>query len=482
MTQPAYPVSPSTAKLLIRGATVVDTRDGSLQFDQDVLIEGERIVSVGPSQQGEVLPTLHVVEAHGKYLIPGFADMHAHPLSQKNPAGSLELMLAHGITGFRQMSGSVQMLKQRDAGTLLPSDSPRLLAMPGPILTPLNARSAAAALVTMREQHALGADFIKAGLVTSEVFYETQTEARRLGIPILGHLPNGIDVVRASGEGMKSIEHLGPGVGILACCSAEHDAIQADAAARPQLKVPPLLIPLLGPVFERAVRKIVINPINLARQADVDLLERASGTFDQGAAATLAERFVRDGTWQVPTLIRSRTMLTCDDDALSGDPNLRYISSSTLKGWSKASKKFSKFPTASKETFRLVNATLLKLTKLLDDVGVRMLAGSDACGAAWEVPGIALHQEFDELARAGLSPLRILQMTTRDAADFLNAADDMGSVSAGKYSDLVLLDANPIESVDHLHGIVGVVRSGRYYAKERLDALKENVASARSVH
>ena len=59
-----------------------------------------------------MLPTLHVVEAHGKYLVPGFADMHAHPLSQKNPVGSLELMLAHGITGFRQMSGSVQMLNR----------------------------------------------------------------------------------------------------------------------------------------------------------------------------------------------------------------------------------------------------------------------------------------------------------------------------------------------------------------------------------
>ena len=88
--------------------------------------------------------------------------------------------------------------------------------MPGPILTPLNARSAAAALVTMREQHALVPISSRPGWSRARSCSEAQTEARNvLGIPILGHLPNGIDVVRASGEGMKSIEHLGPGVASL---------------------------------------------------------------------------------------------------------------------------------------------------------------------------------------------------------------------------------------------------------------------------
>jgi Amidohydrolase family len=109
-----------------------------------------------------------------------------------------------------------------------------------------------------------------------------------------------------------------------------------------------------------------------------------------------------------------------------------------------------------------------------------VLAGSDSGGAAWEVPGLALHQEFDELARAGLSPLRVLQMTTWNAAEFMNATDVMGSVAEGKHADLVLLDANPVESVDHLHRICGVVRGGRYIGPAELDALKEKVAATRS--
>jgi hypothetical protein len=171
----------------------------------------------------------------------------------------------------------------------------------------------------------------------------------------------------------------------------------------------------------------------------------------------------------------------CDDPAFRREPGLRYVAPSVLQGWSKAAKKFSGFPASARQTFRAVYGVLLNLTKVLDEAGVPMLAGSDSGGAAWDIPGLALHQEFDELARAGLSPLRVLQMTTWNAAEFMNATDVMGSVAAGKHADLVLLDANPVESVDHLHRICGVVRGGRYLGPADLDALKEKVAATRSV-
>ena len=481
MARSADPARTSAADLVIRGVAVVNPRDGSLQVNQDVRIAGERILSVMPCTGESPPPPVQVVEAAGQYLVPGFADMHAHPLGAGDPSGTFDLMLARGVTGFRQMSGSARMLKDRAAGTLMPAGAPRLLAMPGQVLTPLNAGSPASALARVREQHDLGADFIKAALVTSEVFYAAQAEARRLGIPILGHLPSGIDVARVSGDGMRSIEHLGPGTGLLACCSAEREAVDREVAALPAPTMPRFSFPIPEPVFDRIIRKIVINPVNRSQQPDVDVLAHVSATFAQDAAAALAEWLVRDGTWQVPTLIRSRTMYLCDDPAFRDDPDLRYVSRSTLRGWVKAADKFARFPAGSRETFRAFYAVLLSLTKVLDEAGVRMLAGSDSGGAAWELPGIALHQEFDELARAGLPPLRILQMTTSGAADFLDAADVMGSVAPGKYADLVLLDANPVESADHLHRISGVVRGGRYYPKAELDALEEGAAAGRSV-
>ncbi len=485
MAHPANGVSPPAVDLVIRDVTVVSTRDGSLQAHRDVAVSGDTIVSVGPAGPDGVPRDARVVDAGDKYLVPGFNDMHAHmfprPGGGGDSSGTFDLMLAHGITGFRQMSGSVRMLQQRAAGTLMPERAPRLLAMPGPVLTPFNAASARAAIGTIRQQHDLGADFIKAALMTSEVFYAAQAEARRLGISILGHLPNGIDVARASGEGMRSIEHLGPGATLLACCSTDSEAVTEKLAARPGFKLPPVRFSFLEPVLDRVLAKVVINPANMSRQADIDILGQVTASFDQGPVAGLAQRFVADGTWHVPTLIRTRTMYLCDDPEFPAEPGLRYMAPSTLRAWQKAASKFASFPASSRQTFRTVYATLAHLASLLNAAGVRMLAGSDSGGAAWEVPGIALHQEFDELAQAGLPPLRILQMTTWDAAEFLDATDVMGTVDVGKHADLVVLDANPVESADHLHRIAGVIRGGHYYSPADLDAIKDNVAASRSV-
>jgi imidazolonepropionase-like amidohydrolase len=246
-------------------------------------------------------------------------------------------------------------------------------------------------------------------------------------------------------------------------------------------KVPPFLIPVLRPAFSRIVARLIVSPVNRSRQADVDILQQVTEAFDQDAAAALAQRFVRDGTWRVPTLIRSRTGYLGDDPALRDEPGLRFVAPATLRRWSAAARTFGRFPGGSKQTFRAVYAAMLHLTRLLDAAGVRMLTGSDFGGAAWEVPGIALHQEFDELANAGLPPLRILQMTTLHAAEFLGATEVMGSVDAGKYADLVLLDADPVQSAASLHRISGVIRDGHYYTRADLDAIKQNIATRRSV-
>jgi imidazolonepropionase-like amidohydrolase len=155
------------------------------------------------------------------------------------------------------------------------------------------------------------------------------------------------------------------------------------------------------------------------------------------------------------------------------------MAESTTKTWQNATGTFvKKFPPPSRATFRAAYEVLLRLTKIFSDDGVPMLAGSDAVGAAWEVPGPSLHREFDELARAGLPALRILQMTTRDAAEFLGTSPRMGTVDVGKDADLVLLAANPVDEAANLHRISAVIRRGRHYSAADLAALKDRVRSA----
>jgi imidazolonepropionase-like amidohydrolase len=118
----------------------------------------------------------------------------------------------------------------------------------------------------------------------------------------------------------------------------------------------------------------------------------------------------------------------------------------------------------------------MALTKLFDDTGVRMTVGTDGGGQA---PGQSIHQEFDELAKTGLSPLKILQMTTLNPADVLGRTATMGSIEVGKNADIVLLDGNPVECVQNLHSISGVVPAGFYYSHADLDALRARAKEPR---
>ena len=90
-------------------------------------------------------------------------------------------------------------------------------------------------------------------------------------------------------------------------------------------------MPFLEPVFERMIGKLVINPLNRSRPADIGILQQAASTFVQRAATAMAAQFVRDGTWQVPTLIRLRTMHRCDDIAFAREAGLRYIAPSVRR-------------------------------------------------------------------------------------------------------------------------------------------------------
>lgn len=477
---------PTTSALLLRSATVVDTRDGSLHPATDVLVQDGVITAVGP---GLTAPAgARTVDATGRYLVPGFNDMHAHPLGRGGDvSATLELMLVHGITGYRQMSGDLGLLKARASGELsFPAASPALLSMPGPLLTMLNTATPDEAAQAVREQVAAGADFVKSVAMTKERFFDAQAEALRLGVPIVGHLPGGIDVLRASRIGIKSIEHFGSGLGVLACCSTEEHAIQEAAGAGQRLKLPKIKVPFLGGVVDRLMgaimRRVVLNPVNLNKPEDVALVDRAVRTYDEKLTRELAQHFVADGTWHVPTLIRQKTSKLCDDPGFAGDPDLRYISRATLKTWHGVVATFrKKFGPEQRATFAASHRYEYDMVRVFDEAGVKMLVGTDSSGAVWVVPGAALHDEIDLLAEAGIPPLRLLRMLTLSAAEFLGTTESMGTVEAGRNADLVLLGADPVEDAAHLHHVVGVVRAGTYFSEQDLAAAKDRLAAARAV-
>lgn len=469
-----YTTAPTASgDLLIRGVTVVDPVDGTAAPGLDVLLRDGRVVAVRPT--GAAVDAAAVVEGEGRFLIPGLLDMHAHALNSPDDVdGAYALMLANGVVGYRQMSGSAALLASRAAGSLpTPSGAPEVLAMPGEILSPMNAGSAEAAVATVRAQQAQGADFVKSALVGREALLAALDEGARLGIPIAGHLPADMDPREAAEHGMRSIEHLGPGASVFAAVSDREAEVLAGITS-PSLPIPKVKLPGMDRVLARVLAGIVVNPAARTSPDAAESLALADGTFDEEKAERLAARFVEHGTWHCPTLIRVHTQQLPNAPEHADDPRRRYMDPGELKRWDRSGKRFAGLPAATRDTLAAHWAAQLRLTKVLSDGGVGLLAGTDADGATGVIPGFALHDEFAYLADAGLSPLAILRSATSEAARFLGLGD-VGRITEGNRADAVLLTADPLADHRALRSIAGVVRGGDWWSRAALDGVLAGV-------
>ena len=460
--------------LVLANITVVDTETGKLTPDATVTLAAGKIIGI---QSGAPAPLgANVIDARGKFLVPGFLDMHVHSMQDPQPSDSLAMLLAHGVTGIRQMAGAPELLERRRQGMLdFGPDTPACLAMPGSLLTFANCPTPEAGVNEVRRQKELGADFIKTIFVSPKTFFATLAEARRLDLPYGGHLSPGVDVIAASKAGLNFVEHLGPTEIQLIQCSKAELLIRLILRLRPP--TPP---PLTPADIQGMTGKIMIaNPILFRMKMDpkaADKTAKLISSFQPEKARSLALTCAQNHTWQCPTLIRTETMQFGDEPRYTQSPDLRYIPSAVRQLWSEVARQYAeKLTPAAKDTMLRLSDLSLRLVKMFDDNGVEMLAGSDY-GGGWVIPGISLHQEFDLLAAAGLSPLKVLQMTTLNGARFLKREATMGTVAVGKEANLVLLNADPVENVQNLHGIHAVIRVGRYYDADALTQLKERVA------
>lgn len=102
------------------------------------------------------------------------------------------------------------------------------------------------------------------------------------------------------------------------------------------------------------------------------------------------------------------------------------------------------------------------LARALHDAGVHVLAGTDAGGPEFIVPGASMSDELRQLVSSGLEPYDALRAATADAAKFIRR-DDIGTIEAGKLADLVLLRGDPLRDIDNVEVRAGVMLRGKYY-------------------
>ena len=470
-SNPSVDVSKGTVLL---NANVVNTRDGSVSGGMSIVIDGGKIQQIIPGGTNvTVSGSGQAVDATGKFVVPGYLDMHTHSMDavDQQPT-NWPLQIANGITGIREMRGSAEAVQRArklnadSAAGLV--DAPEVLLIPGEIIGQIPAPATAAiatqagpAIAEVQKQKAYGAGFIKMFNVNREASLAILGETKKQGFTAIGHLSPALSAVESSNAGWGSIEHLGSGIGILLDCAGEEAAVRAALLRGEGGVTPPL-----PPTWTASVQS-------------APFWQRVLASYDNAKCQSVAQTFAKNGTWNAPTLIRLRTQHFVTDPLFRNDPNLIYVSRATRAAWEAAAVTRSTFPATAQTTFQQYYGQQLVLTKLMKQNGVKMLTGSDtSTGAPFVIPGFSLHQEFRELASAGLSPLEILQMTTLNGAEYMGRQSTMGTVDIGKNADLVVLDANPVADVANMSKIAAVVLKGKYFSKASLDKQKADVAAA----
>jgi imidazolonepropionase-like amidohydrolase len=157
------------------------------------------------------------------------------------------------------------------------------------------------------------------------------------------------------------------------------------------------------------------------------------------------------------------------------DPRIRYVSEHLRADWlEQAAERTEPSPL---DLEAIVASTLRNLREMRAE-GVQILPGTDAA-VALIVPGHSLHDELRYLVEdVGMTPHEAIVAATGEVTEFLGLSADVGTIEPGKRADLVLLDADPLRDIRSTRAIVGVIRDGRYYDREGLDAILDSIAKS----
>jgi hypothetical protein len=446
---------PRPMDLALTNVTVVRVTDGVRLPDRTILIRSDRIAAVGPTRSTAVPAGAREVDGSGRYVIPGLWDAHVH--SAGNAAWHFPLFVAHGVTSVRNMHTGVdtalqlvRAIKRRLAsGELL---GPRFIAngaivdgepsvWEGTVLarTPAEGR----AVVDSLERG--GADFIKVyNNLLPEAYLAIAAEARRIGIPMDGHVPPLVSPPEAAAAGQRTSEHL---FGMRLGCSAAADSI----------------------------RRAYGRQLTRGGQGEAGffaMLAAAGSSRSEPACTRTVEAYRHHGLAVVPTMVSHPALL--DPGAVVRDTGLMRLLPGPVRGqW--AAMAASEPPMGAGQPPSPAQA--LADLRLLHAARVPILAGTDV-GNPFLVPGESLHDELELLVQGGLPALDALRAATVVPARVLGLGDSLGAIETGMLADLVLLESDPLEDIRHVRRVAAVVLGGRYLDRYGLDRLVEHTPTS----
>ena len=435
--------------LVVRHATLFDTRTATTLPDRAIIMRGERIVQVVPDSMLGPLPDAEVIDARGRLVVPGLIDVHAHssyvfPDSITPGGGAVSKLvmrpdsiaayrrrwaaayLPYGVTAVRDVGGDGRYLELMQAWSRPAPDAPDFVAAGGAIVSHEDGRvpytghavvrDSADAAALVRRYHAAGLRDIKLYWRLREPEYVgALAEAQRLGMHVTTHIDFGVmPMRRALALGVRHFEHaytLGTQV------MSEDEVQRAWARTREEL----------GPDLPAGFYWGVFEHFNML------------GSEDARVAALIAE-LARSGATVTPTL-----------HIFAQRVGAAPITSKSLGTFDRSDA----WTPAQRQRGRRGYDILAGYVRRMHDVGIPLAVGTD-----WLDPGRAVLSEMILLNRAGLSMADVLVVATLSGARVLERESDYGTVEPGRKAQVVIFDRNPLQDAEAVLAGKTVIKDG----------------------
>ncbi len=429
-------VSPTA--ILISDVHILDVRNGEILENQHIVVDSGKITSINPAM-ASLEAYSRVVQGNGNYAVPGLAEMHAHIPSANTPKKRIEetlfLYLSNGITTIRGMLGHPSHLEMRadaENGKLL---SPRIFTS-SPSLNGNTVPTVDEARAKVTAYHKEGYDFLKIHPgIPLEAFDELVKTANEVGITFSGHVPVAVGIRHALESKYASIDHVD---GFLEGLVPESENVD----------------PTENGFFG----------YNFTPLADPEKIDE------------LVELANKNKVWIVPTQsLFERWFAPAPVEELLAQPEMKYMPKSTLANWERIKKEYMSNQGFEIEQWQKFDELRKRLINRLQENGHGMLLGSDA-PQLFNVPGFSIHHEIQGMLGAGITPLQILQSGTINPAIFFEKEGEFGEVKVGQAADFLLVEANPLEDLNALKKLSGVMVRGEWLSKERIDKKLSEIA------
>lgn len=406
-------------------------------YDQTVVVTDGKIVAVGPFAKVKVPANAMRIDATGRYLIPALADMHVHlegeafnmmltPAAQLAAAdipfeGFLFPYIANGVTTIQVLSATPEHVALQARVSRDEILAPRLVnarmvdgpkkAWPQPLSTWVDTAGDARSAVLDAKKS--GYDKIKVySFLNKESYDSIISAAKEQHMDVIGHIPNALSVEYVVDAGQKMIAHT------------------------------------------------------------EEVAKHTHGNYSHERIDYYAERIANGGVWMTPTLVTTRSILELFDDpnGLRGRPEAIYARHPMQAGiWAFITDNlYRPIPAdARKKLTDDFEKFQRPFTKVFHDKGGRLMTGTDSLFPGL-VGGFAVHRELQEMVNVGLTPYEALRTSTTEPFEYLGEIKRAGTIEVGKYTDLVLVNENPLKEVAAASMISGVLMRGTWLSGEEI--------------